>query len=219
MCCITVENVLVWEKKIGIGITSSPAVADGRVYVGCGDDNIYCLDADNGEEIWSYETGGDVFSSPAIAYRRVYIGSTDNKLYCLGEKAELSLVTLYTIQVDVYFYVEGPGEFVVKFYDYENNFENENVFWSGENEQATWIENILHPPGGSFPVPRAVKKAKLVLRFGATESILSSYTVHQSHLRDRYIEILLAWAGCPSCQPAFRAEIIDILLQWASAPP
>jgi hypothetical protein len=68
-----------------------------------------------------------------------------------------------------------------------------------------------------------VQIARLVLTTDNTANeilpTIASFTVHQSDLRDRYIDILIAWAGCPSCQPAFRDEIIDILLQWASAPP
>jgi len=39
------SNVL-WKYATGGWITSSPAVADGKVYVGSYDNNIYCLDAD-----------------------------------------------------------------------------------------------------------------------------------------------------------------------------
>jgi hypothetical protein len=122
---------------------------------------------------------------------------------------------LYRAQVDVKFLV--GSELVVKFYDYSNAFESENVFWSG----ATQIfENNLavgHPPTGT-PVKKAVKRADLVLRSGASERVLASFTVHKSHLRSRYIAILAAWGGNPGLRSAFRAEIMDILAQWGSAP-
>jgi len=76
---------LTWNDTIGESIESSPAVASGRVYVGCDDHNIYCFDATNGMQIWSYTTGRNVDSSPAIADGRVYIGSDDGNLYCLNE--------------------------------------------------------------------------------------------------------------------------------------
>jgi len=58
-------------------------VADGTVYVGMYNDNVYALDAADGTEQWSYQTGDDVFSSPAVADGTVYVGSTDDNVYAL----------------------------------------------------------------------------------------------------------------------------------------
>jgi parallel beta-helix repeat protein len=62
---------------------SSPAVVDGKIYVGSEDNKTYCLDASTGAFIWSYATGGWVESSPAVVDGRVYIGSRDYRVYCL----------------------------------------------------------------------------------------------------------------------------------------
>ena len=123
---------------------------------------------------------------------------------------------LYKVQVDVKFLV--GSDLVVKFYDYFNIYESENVFWSGAIQT---VENNLavgHPPTGSLPVKKAVKKANLVLRSGASERVLASFTVRQSHLRTRYGAILKAWGANPPLQSAFRAEVGDILKQWSGAP-
>lgn len=64
-------------------IESSPAVGDGRVYVGSLDYNVYALDTVNGDVIWHYATGGDIWSSPAEGFGTVYIGSDDGGLYAL----------------------------------------------------------------------------------------------------------------------------------------
>ncbi|HEC94621.1 MAG TPA: hypothetical protein ENI45_01485, partial [Thermoplasmatales archaeon] len=63
----------------------SPAVADGKVYVGS--NKMLCLDACTGEEIWSYQADDDYFgySSPAIANGRLYIGCYDWRLYCFAD--------------------------------------------------------------------------------------------------------------------------------------
>jgi outer membrane protein assembly factor BamB len=55
-------------------VESSPAIVDGRVYVGSNDNNLYCLDADTGQKIWHYTTAGKVTGSPAVVDGRVYIG-------------------------------------------------------------------------------------------------------------------------------------------------
>ena len=78
-------NVLLWSYETGDIIYSSPAVANGKVFVGSYDNKIYCLDVDTGKLIWSYLTGGDVRSSPAVANRKVFVGSYDGKIYCLDE--------------------------------------------------------------------------------------------------------------------------------------
>jgi outer membrane protein assembly factor BamB len=44
----------------GSYVDSSPAVANGVVYVGSYDTNIYALDARTGAKLWSYTTGSDL---------------------------------------------------------------------------------------------------------------------------------------------------------------
>ena len=46
---------------------SSPAVANGVVYVASSSGKVYALNAQTGAKLWSYQTGGDVVSSPAVA--------------------------------------------------------------------------------------------------------------------------------------------------------
>jgi outer membrane protein assembly factor BamB len=77
------SSKLLWSYKTGKVVPSSPAVANGRVYVGSFDNKTYCLDAVTGAHIWNYTTGGNVYSSPAVADGRVYVGSWDDKVYCL----------------------------------------------------------------------------------------------------------------------------------------
>jgi outer membrane protein assembly factor BamB len=63
--------------------TSSPAVANGIVYIGSGDQNVYALDANTGALRWSFATGDVVHASPAIANGVVIIGSWDRNVYAL----------------------------------------------------------------------------------------------------------------------------------------
>ncbi|HJV08680.1 MAG TPA: PQQ-binding-like beta-propeller repeat protein, partial [Acidimicrobiales bacterium] len=60
---------------------SSPAVANGVVYVGSRDGKLYAFDAAGGAPVWAATTGGAVDSSPAVASGMVYVGSNDDKLY------------------------------------------------------------------------------------------------------------------------------------------
>ena len=68
---------------------SSPAVADGRVYFGSGDGNVYALDASNGVLQWKFATQDVVHASPAVHDDTVYIGSWDGNFYAIdGETGQ-----------------------------------------------------------------------------------------------------------------------------------
>ncbi len=68
-------------------VDSSPAVVNGRVYVGSSNGNVYCLDASTGTQIWvNFKIQDDVYSSPAVVSGRVYVGSLDGKVYCLDSQ-------------------------------------------------------------------------------------------------------------------------------------
>jgi outer membrane protein assembly factor BamB len=75
---------LKWNYTTGSSVDSSPAVANGIVYVGSYDNNVYALYANNGTKLWNYTTGGPVFSSPAVVNGVVYVGSYDYNLYALN---------------------------------------------------------------------------------------------------------------------------------------
>jgi outer membrane protein assembly factor BamB len=75
-------------------IVSSPAVANGVVYVGSFDHQLHAYDAAGNlgcsdtpktcQPLWSFTTGGTVGSSPAIADGMLYVGSTDGNLYAFS---------------------------------------------------------------------------------------------------------------------------------------
>ncbi len=63
--------------------TSSPAVANGKVYYGSGDGNVYAVDAGTGVLQWKFATKDVVHASPAVANGVVYVGSYDGNFYAL----------------------------------------------------------------------------------------------------------------------------------------
>jgi outer membrane protein assembly factor BamB len=67
--------------------TSSPAVANGKVYFGSGDGNVYAVDAKSGVLAWKFATGDVVHASPAVAGNTVYIGSWDGRLYAIDAES------------------------------------------------------------------------------------------------------------------------------------
>ncbi len=77
---------LKWTFATGNCLDSSPAVgADGTIYVGSEDNNLYALNPADGSLKWNYPTRGAIYSSPAIgADGTIYVGSEDGKLYALN---------------------------------------------------------------------------------------------------------------------------------------
>jgi eukaryotic-like serine/threonine-protein kinase len=63
--------------------TSSPAVANGKVFFGSGDGGIYAADAQTGVLLWKFSTNDVVHASPAVVGNTVYVGSWDSYLYAL----------------------------------------------------------------------------------------------------------------------------------------
>jgi len=65
-------------------VISSPAIAaDGTIYVGSTDHNLYAI-SPNGTERWYFTTGAEIVSSPAIASdSTIYVGSSDGNLYAI----------------------------------------------------------------------------------------------------------------------------------------
>jgi uncharacterized membrane protein len=137
---------------------------------------------------------------------------------CIGHvgKADFEFENLYAVTLDFDYHFPEGENLVAKFYTYNWYSQDETVVCS-ENipGHVTLLENISRPGGDAIErvVLAVVDEENNVI------TAIASFTVHQSHLRNRYVDILLAWPGYPELHDAFRAEIIDILLQWAGAPP
>lgn len=78
-----VDLPLKWRFKTGDKIRSTPAVAEGTVFVGSCDGHLYAVAADSGQLQWKYATGGDVSSSPAVVDGTVVFFGGDRTLYAL----------------------------------------------------------------------------------------------------------------------------------------
>jgi outer membrane protein assembly factor BamB len=83
-------NASLWINYTFGQVESSPAVANGIVYVGSDDGHVYALYAANGSQVWSFSTGGPVRSSPAVANGVVYVGSDDDDVYALNATTGLA---------------------------------------------------------------------------------------------------------------------------------
>jgi outer membrane protein assembly factor BamB len=91
-----------WSYTCGSAVRTSPALANGVVFAGCGKDHhLYGFRETFSAEpkagavgpagldrlkrmIWQFDTGGDVLSSPAISDGMVFIGSNTGELSAFG---------------------------------------------------------------------------------------------------------------------------------------
>ena len=62
---------------------ASPAVRDGRLYLGDFDGRFHCFEAATGEVQWKFETEAEIDSSANFYQDNVLVGSQDATLYCL----------------------------------------------------------------------------------------------------------------------------------------
>jgi eukaryotic-like serine/threonine-protein kinase len=76
-----------WKFHTGGYVISSPAVADGIVYIGSGDGFLYALDSDVGSLRWKFATHSRVVSSPAVSSGIVYFSSYDGNVYAVDAKS------------------------------------------------------------------------------------------------------------------------------------
>lgn len=79
-----------WQFPIPGYRAGQPAIAaDGTVYFGCEDSNVYALDPD-GKLKWKYPTGDLVLSTPTIAKNgTIFFGSRDHHLYAVDAEGKL----------------------------------------------------------------------------------------------------------------------------------
>lgn len=88
-----------WEFECEDEVRGTPAFHDGVLYVGSYDNNLYALDASNGEMKWKYATDGGIPGRPLIFENNIYFGSEDHRLH---------VVSLRNGRVAWTYFTEGP---------------------------------------------------------------------------------------------------------------
>jgi outer membrane protein assembly factor BamB len=75
----------VWEYNTGSRIWTSPAYANGNLFVGNYSGQLIAISADKGNEIWSIDLPASSSSSPAIYKDKVILGGFDHELYAINQ--------------------------------------------------------------------------------------------------------------------------------------
>ncbi|MBL9125734.1 MAG: PQQ-like beta-propeller repeat protein, partial [Planctomycetaceae bacterium] len=78
------KPALLWKFTTEQGaFESTPVVADGIVYIGSLDGNLYAVRLSDGTEKWRFHTELGFAASAAVSNGFVYIGDTEGRFYCL----------------------------------------------------------------------------------------------------------------------------------------
>ena len=78
------RNAVDWQVSLGgVNNESSPAVKDGKVYVGTTAGKFYVLDADSGRILKTYDAGAAILASPLLLENRVCFGSMNGTFHAL----------------------------------------------------------------------------------------------------------------------------------------
>jgi outer membrane protein assembly factor BamB/tRNA A-37 threonylcarbamoyl transferase component Bud32 len=85
-----------WSFECEDEIRGSPLVHNGMVFIGCYDNNLYALDAKNGQFLWKYATEGGIATRPAAADEAVFVGSEDFRVHALSTTNGRLIWTYYT---------------------------------------------------------------------------------------------------------------------------
>jgi outer membrane protein assembly factor BamB/tRNA A-37 threonylcarbamoyl transferase component Bud32 len=85
-----------WTFECEDEIRNSPTYDNGVIYVGAYDNNLYAINAANGEFVWKYATDGGIATKPAIYDNTLYIGSEDKRLHAVSARSGKVMWTYFT---------------------------------------------------------------------------------------------------------------------------
>lgn len=75
-----------WTFECEDEIRSSPLYENGSIYIGSYDNNVYSINAANGEFQWKFATEGGVACRPTVQDGMVYVGSEDHNVYAISAR-------------------------------------------------------------------------------------------------------------------------------------
>lgn len=88
-----------WTFQCEDELRGTPLFHAGTVYIGCYDNNLYALNAADGEFKWKYAADGGIVSRPAAFDDMIFFGCDDNRLH---------VVNLRTGKLNWSYFADGP---------------------------------------------------------------------------------------------------------------
>jgi outer membrane protein assembly factor BamB len=83
---LDVSGNQVWKVKLGsrLGFSTTPVLAENKIFIGSREGIFYALNSDNGQVLWQYSTGANIMQTAAYNNGRVFFGGMDMRLYALN---------------------------------------------------------------------------------------------------------------------------------------
>lgn len=85
-----------WTFECEDEVRGAPIFYQGAIYVGSYDNNLYALNAADGQFQWKYPTEGGIVSRPALYEDNLFFGSEDQRLHVIGARSGKVVWTYYT---------------------------------------------------------------------------------------------------------------------------
>lgn len=177
----------VWTFKCEDEIRRQAVVANGTVFVGAYDNNLYALNAETGEFTWKYPATDSVGGSIPFYYEdHIYIGSADQHLYAIQSKtgrlnwkfkASGSIFSSPTVKYDHAFFGSDDG------FLYAVNVNHGRQAWRADMYSAvrsrSYVDDEFIYTGteGGYLYCMELASGKQKWQFKAKRGILSSPTV------------------------------------------
>jgi len=76
-----------WVFKCEDEVRGSPTLYKGNLFIGCYDNNLYAINATNGEFLWKFASEGGIVSKPAVQDETVYFGSEDGHVHAVSMRS------------------------------------------------------------------------------------------------------------------------------------
>ena len=80
---------LMWDYPTDGPIRSSPKIAEGHVFIGSDDYNLYALNISTYQKSWSIHVEGAVRSTPFLTNDMIYFGTEGNEFICADYRGQV----------------------------------------------------------------------------------------------------------------------------------
>jgi outer membrane protein assembly factor BamB len=134
---------ILWKFETGDAVEGAAAIADGVVYVGSLDGNLYALDLKTGEKKWSYKAAP--IDAPASVHDGlVYIGDSDGFFHCVDASGKKKWT--FESGADIKTGANFAGDLVLF------GSSDEHLYCLDKNGKEKWKFNVAGGPVLGTPV-------------------------------------------------------------------